>query len=274
MLQLEKSIIELLILNHQLQLNTEYIVILYPQPWITFSTDSPEESVIDNLIKYEAYEIRVTNSCGSYTSIVYVQELGTRNPDKNKASRLSNYDSPCDGASYTNDIQYYEGGGNYIGATFEWVNEAGTVVSTSQNFTVSSWNSSLNGVYTLKVIYAGCDEISTKYEISSKYCGSTYATLICTKAPATGTVGVTNMGISTQQTQNSGWPQNIPNGFIALESKEKGFVITRVQSSSLIAEPKEGMIIYDINDACVELYDGTEWGCLRRNCNETLIIPN
>lgn len=90
----------------------------------------------------------------------------------------------------------------------------------------------------------------------------------CTKPGDFSEVGTpTKMGISVQQKQTD-WPENIPNGFMALESKEKGFVVTRVQNSTLIAEPKEGMLIYDIAGNCVKLYNGTTWKCITRSCND------
>ena len=89
----------------------------------------------------------------------------------------------------------------------------------------------------------------------------------CTK-PATSGIpkGYTKVGITTQQKQTA-WPENIPNGFISLESKEKGFVITRVQNQSSIAIPKEGMLIYDIDAKCVKLFNGEKWNCLEKSCN-------
>lgn len=97
----------------------------------------------------------------------------------------------------------------------------------------------------------------------------------CTKPGASGTPdGYTKMGITIQQKTNN-WPENIPNGFLALESKTKGFVITRVQHVSLtpqpgdaVAEPKEGMLVYDIQDSCVKLYNGSQWKCIERSCND------
>ncbi len=77
----------------------------------------------------------------------------------------------------------------------------------------------------------------------------------------------TRLGI-TKQNKLSNWPVNIPNGFVALESDTKGLVITRVQNSSMISDPKEGMIVYDIQDKCVKLYNGTVWKCIERSCND------
>lgn len=96
----------------------------------------------------------------------------------------------------------------------------------------------------------------------------------CTKPGISGTPdSFTKFGITVQQKSND-WPENIPNGFLAMESKNKGFVITRVQHVSqtpqpgdAIAEPKEGMLLYDIQDKCVKLYNGTQWKCVERSCN-------
>ncbi|MCW3161325.1 hypothetical protein [Chryseobacterium oryctis] len=86
----------------------------------------------------------------------------------------------------------------------------------------------------------------------------------------------TKVGITVQQKQDN-WPANIPNGFIALESKEKGFVITRVPHvggttgspdfDDAIEEPREGMLVYDIQDKCVKLFNGEKWKCIEKSCN-------
>ncbi|MCJ7932593.1 MAG: hypothetical protein MUW56_02895 [Chryseobacterium sp.] len=97
----------------------------------------------------------------------------------------------------------------------------------------------------------------------------------CTKPGASGTPdGFTRFGITVQQKSKS-WPESIPNGFIAMESKNKGFVITRVQHVSqtpqpgdAVTEPKEGMLLYDIQDKCVKLYNGSTWKCAEKSCND------
>lgn len=97
----------------------------------------------------------------------------------------------------------------------------------------------------------------------------------CTKPGAAGAPdGFTKFGITIQQ-KNNAWPENIPNGFVAMEAKNKGFVITRVQhvsqtpqSGDAIADPKEGMLVYDLQDKCVKLYNGAEWKCIERSCND------
>ncbi|SDI38987.1 hypothetical protein [Chryseobacterium jejuense] len=89
----------------------------------------------------------------------------------------------------------------------------------------------------------------------------------CVKDPAIGTPdGYTKIGISGHENIQNGWPGNVPNGFMALESKDKGIVITRTTSSN-IAIPVEGMLIYDTADKCFKLYNGTVWNCIARSCN-------
>jgi hypothetical protein len=75
------------------------------------------------------------------------------------------------------------------------------------------------------------------------------------------------VGISTF-VSNIGFPANIPNGQLVLSSKNKGFVITRVQNSSKIVDPIDGMLIYDKDAKCVKLYNGSTWHCIERSCNE------
>lgn len=100
----------------------------------------------------------------------------------------------------------------------------------------------------------------------------------CTQEPATGAPdGYTKVGITIQDKLNN-WPENIPNGFITMESKTKGFVISRVAhvggtdgtpaTEDAIADPKEGMLAYDIQDECVKLFNGSAWNCIERSCNE------
>ena len=82
----------------------------------------------------------------------------------------------------------------------------------------------------------------------------------------------TKIGITTQTKQQL-WPGNIPNGFLALESKDKGMVISRVLNSAKITDPKEGMLIYDITDKCVKLHNGTVWNCIKNTCDPLVEAP-
>src|SRR5690606_20391856 len=91
----------------------------------------------------------------------------------------------------------------------------------------------------------------------------------CVQPGATGTpTEFTQVGISDREGFGAGWPESIPNAFVAIESEDSGFVITRVQQVSDIADPQEGMLVYEMEDQCLKLYNGTTWNCIQRSCNE------
>ncbi|RZK52632.1 MAG: hypothetical protein EOO87_14780 [Pedobacter sp.] len=85
----------------------------------------------------------------------------------------------------------------------------------------------------------------------------------------------TKTGISSLEGFANGWPNNVPNGFIAIESKNKGFVITRIKNVSLIptANLVAGMLVYEIDASCVKLFNGTSWKCLEKDCIPIAINP-
>ncbi|MDM1298707.1 hypothetical protein HXZ94_09345 [Empedobacter falsenii] len=77
----------------------------------------------------------------------------------------------------------------------------------------------------------------------------------------------TIVGINTQTSTLNGWPEHIPNGFITMETTNKGFSITRVPNASTIVAPLNGMIVYDISAKCIKLYRNNTWNCITRTCN-------
>lgn len=79
----------------------------------------------------------------------------------------------------------------------------------------------------------------------------------------------TSVGITTHQSKRSNWPDDVPNGFLVLESKNKGFVISRLSTAQRNAlTAVEGMLIYNTTINVFELYNGTTWVSLSRSCNE------
>ncbi|WP_392437956.1 hypothetical protein ACF3N7_04590 [Cruoricaptor ignavus] len=73
--------------------------------------------------------------------------------------------------------------------------------------------------------------------------------------------------------QNGNWPMNRNSAHTALESNTKGFVITRVPTSGLssIANPVEGMMVYDTTEKCLKIYvvdnttpANTGWKCFSK----------
>lgn len=105
-------------------------------------------------------------------------------------------------------------------------------------------------------------------------------TSYCYKPGAGGTPdGYTKMGILTKPAITvTNWPENVPNGYIVMDSAGKGFVITHMTTAQRDAlTPLKGMLIYNTDLKCVQLYRGasptvdntrTGWHCIERGCNE------
>lgn len=93
---------------------------------------------------------------------------------------------------------------------------------------------------------------------------------ICKKSPVTGSVNnPTQVGIGTFSTVSSNWPTSIPNGALALDSKNKGFVITRITTAERDAlNAQEGMFIYNTSINCFQLYRDGVWNCIQPACVE------
>lgn len=101
---------------------------------------------------------------------------------------------------------------------------------------------------------------------------STQATLavnpgVCYEDPNTTGVGVDSKhGITLLKragADNGGWPMIRKSAHTVLESNTKGFVITRMTTAQVgkIVAPQEGMMLYDTDEKCLKLYDGTFWSC-------------
>jgi len=102
----------------------------------------------------------------------------------------------------------------------------------------------------------------------------------CIKPGATGTPdSYAQIGILTKPSITAAnWPKNVPNGQLVLDSAGKGLVVTHMttaQRNALV--PVEGMVIYNTDLKCVQLYRGTTpgvdisrtgWNCIKRGCNE------
>ena len=105
--------------------------------------------------------------------------------------------------------------------------------------------------------------------------------LPCTAQPLVGTPATTYVGISTLDRNVENWlasnPDNQLSAYIALESSNKPFVVTRMQSPETqipvnSANAVEGMVVWDTDQHCLKMYkvDGTgngAWSCITNQCN-------
>ncbi|UZT97990.1 Ig-like domain-containing protein [Chryseobacterium fluminis] len=169
----------------------------------------------------------------------------------------------------TNSINRISSGGNVkgfdISSQGNWkVDDFGILTFTpATNF----YNTATTIQYTIKD-NAGLISNTANINIDVNY---------CYKPGAGGNpASYTKLGISTLSERYRNWPEGpdisqggIPNGFIALNSTDKGMVISRVLNSSVVPDPKKGMIVYDIASQCIKLYNGSVWNCIKRTCNES-----
>ena len=91
--------------------------------------------------------------------------------------------------------------------------------------------------------------------------------LYCRKLPVTnaGTQLPSNLGITAlgrAGADNSNWPMVRQSAWTVLEAKTKGFVVNRVANPATdIANPVEGMMVFDTTAQCLKIYNGTVWSC-------------
>jgi hypothetical protein len=142
------------------------------------------------------------------------------------------------------------------------------------SFNTVTWNpTGTNTVVATQNVVGATNMSGRGYGLNQTLC-------ICAKPGAAGTpLGYTNFGITTKSNVTvQDWPKTIPNGHLALDSADKGLVITHMTTSQRDAlVPLEGMLIYNTDLGCVQLYRGNNpavdntrrgWNCITKGCNE------
>ncbi len=82
------------------------------------------------------------------------------------------------------------------------------------------------------------------------------------------TSGITTMARPDVKS-NESWPIRENSGILVLESQTKGFVIPRManpETTIPVGSATEGMIVYDTDEECLKLFNGTNWDCVRQKC--------
>lgn len=99
----------------------------------------------------------------------------------------------------------------------------------------------------------------------------------CTQPPLSGTPETTYVGVSTLDRNVDSWlsdeNQNKLGAYIALESTDKAFVITRnADPENNIVNAVKGMLVWDTTLNCLRLYkgdaEGEGWQCVKQGCNQ------
>ena len=99
---------------------------------------------------------------------------------------------------------------------------------------------------------------------------------ICYGSKAKGTAAPTLVGVSTLKRNTEEWlPQNL-GAYLNIESKDKGFIITRIADPTQIQSPENGMIVWDTTDKCIKLYSdkgntgSANWHCIKQGCDKEI----
>lgn len=107
--------------------------------------------------------------------------------------------------------------------------------------------------------HQGVDNVN--FGINREFCykpANTAGTSLPTK------FGITALGRAGSDNDNKTWPTAMKGAHMILESKTKGLVINRVNNPTTdIGSPVEGMMVYNITEDCLSIYNGTSWKCLR-----------
>ncbi len=143
------------------------------------------------------------------------------------------------------------------GYTVKWIDGNGVDVSNNTTFGPGSYTAHLYSTAN------NCIQASTSTV-------TVVANPACYKTPASGTGLATNHGITAlgragAETSNDNWPMVRTGAWTVLESKTKGFVLNRVANpQTAIANPVEGMMVYDTAANCLKVYFGATkgWSCL------------
>jgi hypothetical protein len=163
---------------------------------------------------------------------------------------------PCTGTTGTSGLSVSSGLG-----TYQWYKDGVAIPgATTSTYAIPTADAIASDYNVIVTVPGGCDVYSNV--VTSFACP-------CYKPGATGTPEITKIGISTRETASTpNFPADKNNGFIALESNNKGMVISRIAEPEVaIVNPVDGMIVYDTDENCLKIYDGTKWSCINQTCN-------
>ncbi|MGS4344439.1 hypothetical protein ACKUSY_02330 [Myroides odoratus] len=75
------------------------------------------------------------------------------------------------------------------------------------------------------------------------------------------------LAITSLNRPDKTWIPTRGNAFMVLESKTKGFVVSRLTTTQIMQlSPIAGMLVYDTTVNCLKMFNGTAWGCLEQGC--------
>ncbi|APD07067.1 hypothetical protein UJ101_01551 [Flavobacteriaceae bacterium UJ101] len=203
---------------------------------------------------------------------VISSEIVDLDTDGDGISNRFDLDSDGDGCTDANESNVLSATGSPTLIFGNVVNGNGVVNTTipiSDALVQGTYNASNGFADALQT--AGDGVFTGSYTYASKALVPNANGCVCYQPGVSGTgvagdmVGVSSLN-RTSVSDTGSWPHTVENGFLVLESKEKGLVLPRIVSPESITSPIQGMIAFDTDDNCVKMYDGSNWGCIVQAC--------
>ena len=124
----------------------------------TVMNNAPANTSLSGLTANTLYDVRLTDACGgSFNTTVNVKTMG--------ALISENTVQPCYNSPYTLSMKYY------AGATYEWKNPQGNVVSNTRTYPIANYTAANNGTYICKITWSNCVTRYVYVTINGDLCG-------------------------------------------------------------------------------------------------------
>ncbi len=216
----------------------------------TVVTGLQNSYAISGLTANTLYDFILEDACGASTQSQ--NSIGTMGVLTTETTSQPCYNQP-----------YYIAMRNYSGATYEWTNPQGAVVSNTRSYSVATYTAAYDGLYTVKITWSNCVTRYVRVHISGQFCNNTIG---CFRNPGTtkpvldSKHGITALGRAGAD--NSNWPMVRKGAHTVLEANTKGFVINRLTTAQKnLLTPAEAMMVYDTDLDCLSIYTGGSWKC-------------
>ncbi len=194
-----------------------------------------------------------------------------------KGNVLTN-DTDPEGNSQTVTSATVNGVPMVIGTSTTLTDIGRVIVNADGSYAFSPLQPYTNYRGTITVVYTKCDNGNPQAcDTATLYITALNSISRCYKpANTSGATIDTNVGISTIG-KGTDWPQNRKGAFLAIESKTKGLVLSRMTTNEInsISNPQIGMAVYDTVLDCLKVYGKGPnsmtpiWLCYREPaCNE------
>lgn len=249
-------------------------------PYTTINTSNTNVE-LQNLTANTIYEVAVIDACGgSDNTTVQIKTMGNLVAE--------NTAHPCVDAPYSLIMK------SYAGATYQWTDPAGNVISDTRIYSFANYQPSNDGVYAVKITWSNCVTRTVFVTLNSNLCGqpignSTIAGNIFNDGNAladntvngtpTGTAGTQQLYISlvsstgtiiTTVPVNADGTYSIP----GLTAGNYSLVLSNSSTGSAVSSPIPGWNFTGENIGAAAGNDGTPNGVIAVNLPDNTTVSN